>query len=96
MDSYIWLGTGVVLTAASRIFMRYSDKTAFYTLFMWIGVIFFMYGVLKLLFASNKDKPPSTPKDLILTNCEKCNSKNHSISNFCHVCGHELKKALFK
>jgi len=92
MRSYTWMTFGIVLAVASKVFDQYNTKSV-YQLFFYIGVLFFFIGMGKLVFEggrSEKRKKPSKPHSTTITYCSACGTKNHSTSNYCHICGKKL------
>jgi len=56
-------------------------------IFFWIGIIFTLYGIIKLLLAKKskkKPKPQATPK---VVHCPRCRSRIYATFRFCPYCG---------
>lgn len=76
-------------------------------LFASIGGLFFLTGLIRLLKNTSSNSSikkeeleiakkmtgvkPTVKNERTIIVCPKCNTKNYSTSNFCHMCGARLK-----
>lgn len=91
LSPFTWLGVGAVVLAVS-LFMR---ELRFFAV---VGVIFILFGGLRLLIKSrSKEQPGHTyhtkaPEPAAgKRRCFVCGTTNSAQANFCGHCGHRLR-----
>ncbi len=86
LKSYYWMIAGAVLSFFSKLLG--TGDSNYFTLFFYIGIVFFLIGIVKALFETSDEKEEVEAKKVIY--CDECGTKNHSVSNYCHICGASL------
>ncbi|MFC1647965.1 hypothetical protein ACFL1B_00760 [Nanoarchaeota archaeon] len=97
----IWIIVGALLSVFSKVFGKLQGR-GFFEITFYLGIVFGLFGIAKLFFNrspkeekwdSSDERPGQRPS---VVNCPKCSRRNHTISNFCHMCGHKLSETLIK
>lgn len=73
-------------------------------LFMYLGAFLIFIGIVKIIFAKgrprraprqirqmNRRQLTQTNRNLGISICPRCRSKNYYYARFCHMCGYRLR-----
>ena len=81
--AYIIIGA---IVAAYSFFM--GDENL--QLFVWLGLAFLAFGLLRLLIDSKKTKGHKAQPQIAKKFCTTCGSAVQDFQNFCHNCGQRI------
>ena len=88
IPAIVWIVVGAVV-----LFFSYRIGTSF-SAFLYLGALFILIGVFKLIFSRKKEVPVQHPAHHIQHHghyCPRCRYQVHPTDNFCKNCGHRLR-----
>ena len=92
IPGWAYLLVGIIVSVTSNRVREVTENQGM-ALFFYLGIVMIVIGVAKVLirFIIKEDEQTIQEETKRVIKCPKCGVKHYMTSNYCHMCGTELK-----